>query len=62
MPVKGVLREEFSPLAYIIPGQLFATALHHIRGFTPLFAPFDLDRQEAIKRRQIRESGMRISL
>ena len=62
MPVKGVLREEFSPLAYIIPGQLFATSLHHIRGFTPLFAPFDLQRQEAINRRQIRESRMRITI
>jgi glucosamine--fructose-6-phosphate aminotransferase (isomerizing) len=39
MPVFGHLSEEFTPLVYIIPGQLFAFALLETRGQTPIPPP-----------------------
>ncbi|MDQ3691288.1 MAG: SIS domain-containing protein [Chloroflexota bacterium] len=32
MPIVGGISEEYSPLAYIVPGMLFATAMHQLRG------------------------------
>lgn len=40
MPIYGQLREEFSPLVYIVPGQLFAFAMLQVRGQTPLTPPY----------------------
>jgi glutamine---fructose-6-phosphate transaminase (isomerizing) len=61
MPVEGALREEFSPLAYVVPGQLFATALHQLKGRPPLIAPFDNDRMREVNFRQIFHSVIRDS-
>ena len=40
MPIYGRVPEEFSPVAYIVPGQLFAFALLGIRGQPPIPAPY----------------------
>jgi len=44
MPIQGQMREEFTPLAYIVPSQLFATALHQIKGRPPRIPPYDQQR------------------
>lgn len=40
LPVYGQVLEEFSPLAYIVPGQLFAFALLGVRGQPPIPEPY----------------------
>jgi glucosamine--fructose-6-phosphate aminotransferase (isomerizing) len=40
MPIHGRLKEEFSPLVYVVPGQLFAFAMLQVRGQTPLTPPY----------------------
>jgi glucosamine 6-phosphate synthetase-like amidotransferase/phosphosugar isomerase protein len=39
LPIYGRVAEEFSPLAYVVPGQLLAFALLGIRGQPPIPAP-----------------------
>ena len=36
MPIQGQMKEEFTPLAYIVPGQLFAFSTLHVRGQPPI--------------------------
>ena len=52
------LPEEFSPLTYIVPGQLFATALHRIVGRRPFIPPYTEERMEEINYRQIWQGGI----
>ncbi len=52
-PIHGTLPEEFSPLTYIVPNQLFATYLHQLRGRPPLISPYDIDRLREVNYRQI---------
>lgn len=58
LPVYGELPEEFSPLSYIVPGQLFATALHRIVGRKPFIPPYTEERMEEINYRQIWQGGI----
>jgi glucosamine--fructose-6-phosphate aminotransferase (isomerizing) len=53
LPVVGSIPEEFSPLAYVIPQMLVATALHQLRGRPPLVAEFSLDKMMQVNFRQI---------
>lgn len=55
-PIQGTLPEQFSPLTYVVPNQLFATHLHKLRGRPPLIAPYDLERLRSVNYRQIFES------
>lgn len=55
-PVHGLLPEEFSPLTYIVPNQLFATHLHRLRGRPPLVPPHTLERLREVNYRQIFQS------
>ena len=55
--VIGCLEEEFSPLTYCIPGELFAVALSSAMN-KPAFA-FISPKQYHVNMRQIRESQMR---
>jgi glutamine---fructose-6-phosphate transaminase (isomerizing) len=56
-PIAGTLPEEFSPLAYSIPGQLFAAELSRALG-KPAFA-FISPRQYEVNMRQIHDSELR---
>ena len=58
LPVFGTLREEFSPLTYIVPGQLFATSLHRIVGRRPFIPPYTEEKMEEINYRQIWQGGI----
>lgn len=51
--VAGSVAEEFSPLAYVIPQMLFATALHQLRGRPPLVAAFSQEKMMQVNFRQI---------
>ena len=53
MPVMGPVPEEFSPLAYVIPSMLVATALHQLRGRPPLVSAFSQDKMMQVNFRQI---------
>lgn len=55
-PIHGALPEEFSPLTYIVPSQLFATHLHRLRGRPPLVPPHTLERLREVNYRQIFQS------
>jgi len=61
MPIQGQMREEFTPLAYIVPSQLFATALHQVKGRTPLIPPYDQQRMMEVNFRQIFHSAIKKS-
>ena len=61
MPIQGQMREEFTPLAYIVPSQLFATALHQIKGRPPLIPPYDQQRMKEVNFRQIFHSEIKKS-
>jgi glucosamine--fructose-6-phosphate aminotransferase (isomerizing) len=58
LPVMGAMSEEFSPLTYIVPGQLFATSLHQIVGRKPFIPPFTEAKMEEINYRQIWQGGI----
>jgi glucosamine--fructose-6-phosphate aminotransferase (isomerizing) len=51
--VAGRVAEEFSPLAYVIPPMLVATALHQLRGRPPLVAAFSQEKMMQVNFRQI---------
>lgn len=53
MPVMGSVPEEFSPLAYVIPQMLVATALHQLRGRPPFTSAFNQDNMMQVNFRQI---------
>jgi glucosamine 6-phosphate synthetase-like amidotransferase/phosphosugar isomerase protein len=53
MEVSGVVSEEFSPLAYVVPGMLIATALHQLRGRPPLVSSYDQEKMRQVNFRQI---------
>ncbi|HZQ09632.1 MAG TPA: SIS domain-containing protein [Anaerolineae bacterium] len=53
LPIYGTLREEFSPLAYIVPTELFATNLHQVKGRPPLIPPFGQEQLMQVNYRQI---------
>ena len=53
LPISGRIPEEFSPLAYIIPPMLFATALHQLRGRPPLVSTFSQEKMMQVNFRQI---------
>ncbi len=57
-PIYGALPEAFTPLTYIVPGQLFATHLHQLRGRPALFPPYDLERLREVNFRQIFRSRL----
>ncbi len=59
MPIMGQLREEFTPLVYIVPSMLFATALHQVKGRPPLIPPFDVEQMREVNFRQIFHSAVR---
>jgi hypothetical protein len=59
MPILGQIPEEFTPLVYIVPNQLFATALHQVKGRPPLIPPYDQKRMMEVNFRQIFHSKMR---
>ena len=61
MQIVGKLREEFSPLAYIVPNQLFATFLHQVKGRPPLIPPYDTQRMMDVNFRQIFHSKIKES-
>lgn len=58
MPVTSGISEEYSPLAYIIPGMLFATALHQLKGRPPFTQEFSEDKMMQVNFRQIFHSEM----
>jgi glutamine---fructose-6-phosphate transaminase (isomerizing) len=51
--ISGRVPEEFSPLAYVIPNMLFATALHQLRGRPPLVSAFSQEKMMQVNFRQI---------
>lgn len=59
MPVVGEIDEELSPLAYIVPGMLFATALHQLCGRPPFVEPYTEQRMLEVNSRQIFASTIR---
>lgn len=59
LPVNGKIAEEFSPLTYIVPGQLFATALHKIVGRKPHIPPYTQELMREINYRQIWQGCLR---
>ncbi len=59
LPVQGKMREEFTPLAYTIPGMLFATALHQVKGRPPMIPPYDHKTMREVNYRQIFHSAIR---
>ncbi len=58
MPVSGSVPEEFSPLAYVVPGMLVATALHQLRGRPPLVSSHDKEKMREVNFRQIFHSNI----
>jgi len=58
MEIAGAVPEEFSPLAYVVPGMLVATALHQLRGRPPLLSSFDKEKMRQVNFRQIFHSNI----
>jgi len=58
MPIQGQMLEEFTPLAYVIPGQLFAFSILHSRGQPPMPPPLDFQRLMEINFKQIYQSNI----
>jgi glucosamine--fructose-6-phosphate aminotransferase (isomerizing) len=58
MPVKGEMLEEFTPLAYVVPGQLFAFSSLHLRGQPPIPPPLDFQKLMEINYQQIYQSDI----
>lgn len=56
LPVYGKISEEFSPLVYMVPGQMFATSMHQLVGRPPLTPPYDTERMKQVNFRQIFDS------
>lgn len=59
MPIVGDVSEEYSPLVYIVPGMLFATAMHILTGRPPFTADFSEDKMMEVNFRQIFHSQLR---
>ncbi len=59
MPIVGDLPEELSPLAYIVPGMLFATAMHQLTGRPPFPGVFTEDKMMEVNFRQIFHSQLK---
>jgi hypothetical protein len=57
LPIEGQIAEEFSPLTYLIPGELLAIGLCQARG-RPAFS-FVSPRQYEVNMRQIKDSRQR---
>lgn len=53
------LSEAFSPLTYVVPGQLFAFAMLEVRGQPPMKAPYDFQRLMEVNHQQIYGSVVR---
>ena len=58
MPIQGEMMEEFTPLAYVVPGQLFAFSTLHVRGQPPIPAPLDFQKLMEINFKQIYQSDI----
>ncbi len=56
MPIQGKMLEEFTPLAYVVPGQLFAFSTLHVRGQPPIPEPLDFQKLMEINFKQIYQS------
>jgi glucosamine 6-phosphate synthetase-like amidotransferase/phosphosugar isomerase protein len=59
MPIVGEIAEEYSPLAYIVPGMLFATAMHQLRGRPGFTGGYTEEQLLEVNSRQIFRSGVR---
>lgn len=57
-PNEPPLSEPFSPLTYVVPGQLFAFAMLEVKGQPPLPAPYTLQKLMEVNHRQIYGSQM----
>lgn len=53
MPIVGEVSEEYSPLAYIVPGMLFATAMHQLTGRPAFTSEYTEDKMMQVNFRQI---------
>jgi len=58
-PICGNLCEEFSPLAYIVPGQLFAFASLELRGQPPIPPPYSFQQMMEVNYKLIYASPIR---
>jgi hypothetical protein len=58
MPIQGQLKEEFTPLAYVVPGQLFAFSTLHVRGQPPIPPPLDFQKLMEVNFKQIYQSNV----
>jgi len=58
MPIQGQMMEEFTPLAYVVPGQLFAFSTLHVRGQPPIPAPLDFQKLMEVNFKQIYQSAI----
>jgi glucosamine--fructose-6-phosphate aminotransferase (isomerizing) len=56
MPILGTMKEEFTPLAYVVPGQLFAFSTLHVRGQPPIPPPLDFQKLMEVNFKQIYQS------
>jgi len=56
MLIQGNMLEEFTPLAYVVPGQLFAFSTLHLRGQPPIPAPLDFQTMMEVNFKQIYQS------
>jgi len=59
MPIVGGISEEYSPLAYIVPGMLFATAMHQLRGRPAFTGGYTEAKLLEVNSRLIFHSGVR---
>lgn len=59
LPEEPPLEESFSPLTYVVPGQLFAFAMLQVKGQPPLPPPYTLQTLMEVNHRQIYGSRMR---
>ena len=58
MPIQGLMKEEFTPLAYVVPGQLFAFSLLHLRGIPAMPAPLNFQKLMEVNFKQIYQSAI----
>ena len=56
MPVLGNMKEEFTPLTYVVPGQLFAFSTLHVRGQPPIPPPLNFQKLMEVNFKQIYQS------
>ena len=58
MPIQGQMKEEFTPLSYVVPGQLFAFSLLHLRGVPTMTEPLNFQKLMEVNYKQVYQSAI----